>query len=365
MNTYIRGLKKYAKNTPLIFIRDLAGIFFGEKSFEKNHLLKDVNLNEWGLHQKRVAWVHQLANRRRKKLEKYIKSADAEFFYMHGYIVKENFLTESEFNALQTEIVAHSFDTREMLQGNTVTRRMSLDIKELQLTQKISGFLKQAEWNQLINFVASFKVQPMNYIQVIFSKINQDQPDPQTNFHSDTFFSSAKAWLFLTDVDESTGPFMYVPGSHRVDEKRLAWEQYKATQICTKQSTDVLSRRGSFRISREELKTFGFAEPVKFNVKANTLLIADTFGFHARGESEKPAIRAEIWAYARRNPMIPFTFGHYLALPWVKDRAVSLYWKALDMMESRQIKRSPWRKVGRKKVFDEAQITSVEDQNKV
>lgn len=69
MNTYIRGLKKYAKNTPLIFIRDLAGIFFGEKSFEKNHLLSDLKLNEWGLHQKRVAWVHQLANRRRKKLE--------------------------------------------------------------------------------------------------------------------------------------------------------------------------------------------------------------------------------------------------------------------------------------------------------
>ena len=365
MNTYIRSLKNYAKNTPLILVRDVIGILVAEKSFEKNQLLSNVKLNKWGLHQKRVALVHRLANRRRQKLEKYINSADAQFFYTHGYIVKENFLTDAEFGALEAEIAMHSFDTREMLQGNTVTRRMSLDMHELQLTKKISYFLKHAEWNHLINFVASFKVQPMNYIQVIFSKINQDQPDPQTNFHSDTFYSSAKAWLFLTDVDESTGPFMYVPGSHRADEKRLAWEQHKATQICTKQSTDVLSQRGSFRISPEELKTFGFAEPIKFNVKANTLLIADTFGFHARGESEKPAIRAEIWAYARRNPMIPFTFGHYLALPWIKDRAVGLYWQALDVMESRQIKRSPWRKVGRKKVFDEAQIRSVEDQNKI
>lgn len=364
MDTYIRVLKNYAKNRPLIFLRDIVGLVVGEKSFEKNHLLSDIELNKRGLHKKRVALVHRLAHLRRKKLEKHINAEDAAFFYTHGYIVKENFLTEAEFKALQSEIATHSFDTREMLQGNTVTRRMSLDAQQLQQTQKIAGFLQKTEWNNLISFVASFKVQPMNYIQVIFSKINQEQPDPQTNFHSDTFYSSAKAWLFLTDVDESTGPFMYVPGSHRADEKRLAWEQHKATQICTQQHTDVLSQRGSFRISPQELQDFGFATPIKFNVKANTLLIADTFGFHARGESEQSAIRAEIWAYARRNPMIPFTFGHYLALPWIKDRAVGLYWHALDILEAQKIKRSPWRKVGKLKVLDPAQITTVEKQNK-
>ncbi len=112
--------------------------------------------------------------------------------------------------------------------------------------------------------------------------------------------------------------------------------------------TTRLDSNSSTRIARFS----GFATPIKFNVKANTLLIADTFGFHARGESEQFAIRAEIWAYARRNPMIPFTFGHYLALPWIKDRAVGLYWHALEILEAQKIKRSPWRKVGKLKVLD-------------
>lgn len=361
----LKVLLKQMKSDPIMFSKDLITLLFGEKSFEKNSLLRNAQLNEWGLHLKRVKWVHKLAQKRRRTLEATISSDDAEFFYQNGYIVKENFLHIDDFSALKIEAEQHTFDTREMLQGNTVTRRMALDHHMLKNLPALSQFFTASDWNKLIDFTASFKVQPMNYIQVIFSKVNQDEPDPQTYFHSDTFYSSAKAWLFLTDVDESIGPFMYVPGSHKVDEKRLAWEKYKAMQIVNRECVDVLSNRGSFRITEEELQTFGFEQPIKFNVKANTLLIADTFGFHARGESAETAVRSEIWAYARRNPMLPFVSGHFLALPWIRARTVTLYWQALDYLESKKLKRSPWRKVGKLKAYDATRIKSKADQDSV
>lgn len=362
MTSLVIALSKQAKKNPLMFVRNVMGYAFAEKSFVKNQLLSDPILNQWGIHSKRVKVVHQLAQARRKTLEKYLKPEDVSFFYEHGYICKENYLTVADFQALHDEVMQHSFETREMLQGNTVTRRMALDTQLVANFPAISQFTQQAEWNALLNFVSSFKSQAMHYVQVIFAKVNEELPDPQTSFHSDTFYSSAKAWLFLTDVDDSTGPFMYVPGSHKADEKRLAWEQYKAVQI-SEGAADELSKRGSFRIQPEQLKLFGFAEPIKFNVKANTLLIADTFGFHARAEATNRATRIELWSYVRRNPMIPFTGGHYLALPIVKKRAVSLYWKALDVLEKKQIKRSPWRALGLLKVSDPPQIISLDHQN--
>lgn len=362
MTSLVAALSKQAKKSPMMFIRNVMGYVCAEKSFAKNELLNDPILNQWGIHSKRVKVVHQLAQARRKALEKYLHPEDVTFFYQHGYICKENYLSASDFQALHDEIMQHSFETREMLQGNTVTRRMALDSQLVQKFPEIYQFTQQQEWNALLNFVSSFKSQAMHYVQVIFAKVNEELPDPQTSFHSDTFYSSAKAWLFLTDVDDSTGPFMYVPGSHLADEKRLAWEQYKSIQI-SQGGADELSKRGSFRIQPEELKQFGFADPIKFNVKANTLLIADTFGFHARAEATTRATRIELWSYARRNPMIPFTGGHYLALPIIRNRAVTLYWKALDLLEQKQIKRSPWRALGRLKVSDPPQIISLQDQN--
>src|SRR5690554_1102486 len=35
--------------------------------------------------------------------------------------------------------------------------------------------------------------------------------DPQTVLHIDTVFHTHKVWLYLHDVDEATGPLVYVP----------------------------------------------------------------------------------------------------------------------------------------------------------
>src|ERR1700687_4657958 len=61
------------------------------------------------------------------------------------------------------------------------------------------------------------------------------------------------------------------------------------------------------RIDPGELPALGLPEPRVFAVPANTLVVADTFGFHARGPSAGRSLRVEIWAYGRRSPFVPWT----------------------------------------------------------
>ena len=74
---------------------------------------------------------------------------------------------------------------------------------------------------------------------------------------------SLKAWLFLTDVSDDQGPLTYVPGSHLLTPKRLAWEQQRSVAIS---ESDRLSQRGSLRILPEELPALDLPPPHRFAV---------------------------------------------------------------------------------------------------
>ena len=348
-------LGKILVQSPGKFIWDSMALMTQSKSFESNSILGNSKLNQLGLHRFRVQFAAKMAAQRRLKLSKFIHPADVESFQKNGFIFRENFLPADEFAQLKQELLTTPMETRETLQGDTVTRRMALDGKILKHMPVTKQFLHSDEWRNLLNYVASFKVQPISYLQVIFSHVRKAKADPQTNLHSDTFHSSAKAWLFLEDVTEDEGPFVYVPGSHQLNPARLNWEQQKSESITVK--TDAMTRRGSFRISEKEVLELGYAKPQAFTVKANTLVIADTYGFHARAKSLKPSVRIELWGYARRNPFVPWLSCDPLALPILKSNLVPWYWASLDFLEKRYQRNNPWKKVGKKCATEPAVLT--------
>jgi hypothetical protein len=144
----------------------------------------------------------------------------------------------------------------------------------------------------------------MVFLQTLFRAGGERPRDPQTRLHADTFHPTVKAWFFLTDVAEADGPFTYVPGSHRLNDARIDWERRKSIDAAG--SDDRETRQGSFRIEPAELGRLGLGAARSFPVRANTLLVADTFGFHARGESPQPSRRIEVFAYGRRTPFRPW-----------------------------------------------------------
>ena len=112
------------------------------------------------------------------------------------------------------------------------------------------------------------------------------------------------------------------------------------------------SRPGA--ISPTVLPELGLPPPQAISVPANTLVVADTFGFHARGPSARPTSRVEIWAIGRRNPFLPWTGLDPWSIAALGLRKPIFYWKSVDLLESVGLGHQRWRARGSLSAFDPA-----------
>jgi len=119
----------------------------------------------------------------------------------------------------------------------------------------------------------------------------KEAEDPETQLHSDIFFTSHKGWLYLTDVTMESGPFVYVKGSHRLSPKMLS---YVYRESCGRNG-------GSRRISQQEVADLGLEE-VALTCPKGTFVIGNTFGFHCRRRGEPGHERIALHAGLRSNP---------------------------------------------------------------
>jgi Phytanoyl-CoA dioxygenase (PhyH) len=321
-----------------------AQLLTSAKSFRDNPLLGSQRLNRLGLHRTRVRIAHALTARRRAALASLVSPEDREAFDRDGFVLHRDLLPSETFQALRTRLLAHPAATREMTQGDTVTRRIAIDDALARELPELDALLAHPAWNGLTRYVGGFDRAPWAYVQSILSQVCPGGPDPQTQLHADTFHPTMKAWFFLTDVAEDEGPFCYVPGSHRLTAQRLAWEHARSLQA--RDSPDRLTSRGSFRIDESELAALDLPPPRRFAVPANTLVVADTFGFHARGPSRGATVRIELWGYDRRNPFLPSTTDGAIAMLGLTDRRAPMYWRLLDRLEHWKLQANPWRSSG-------------------
>jgi len=115
--------------------------------------------------------------------------------------------------------------------------------------------------------------------------------DPETQMHSDIFFHTHKAWLYLTDVTAEEGPLAYVKGSHRLRTEQLRRIYQESCR----------ENQGSRRITPEEVAALGLEETPVI-CPANTLVLADVFGFHRRRKGLPGRTRWGIQVSVRNNP---------------------------------------------------------------
>jgi hypothetical protein len=323
----------------------VAALATGAKSFRDNPIIGSPSLNRAGLHVARLRLAHRMAEWRREQMASLISDEDRASFRRDGFILKRGFLPDPAYRELKQQVLSFVAPAREQLQGDAITRRIAMDAAALARLPAVRAMIESPQWRGLVCYVGSFRLEPLVYIQSIFSHACEAPPDPQTRLHADAFHPSVKAWLFLTDIDADSGPFVYVPGSHRPTHRRLAWE--RQASVTAAQNPDFQASRGSLRISAEVVRRLGFAEPKVFAVPQNTLVVADMVGFHARGVSARPSVRTEIWAYGRRNPFLPWLGFDPAAFPAIKGRAIPLHWSALDFREKLHLGRNPWTAVGR------------------
>lgn len=321
----------------------------GYKSFVDNPILGSPTLNRRGLHAARLTLAHRLAWWRRHRLARHLSPEDRAAFDRDGYVCIEGFLPDAKFQRMRNELLTADLCGREHRQGDTITRRVPIDGELIRKFTHLGALLRSPRWKGLMRYVASTGGEPLYYLQSIVTGF--DGPaDPQLQLHSDAFQPSLKAWLYLTDVAEDAAPLTYVAGSHRLTPARLQWERDKSVTV--RIEGDRLSQRGSLRIARDELPKLGLPEPTVLAVPANTLVVADTYGFHARGPARQPTVRAEIWAYRRRTPFLPWTGLDPLSLPGFALRRGRWAYRLVDWLETKGLKQQHWRPSGPKRAVD-------------
>ena len=319
-------------------------LFTEAKSFQENPIIGNVHLNRMGLHVLLARVANGLAKFRRLFLSKQISQSKQLEYGKNGFTQDFNFLNATDFEALKKEIFESIWLLREMRQGGTVTRRVFLNSGSLAVScPQLQAFIQHPNLLARLRYVAGIGGEPIFSIQAIFGEAN-DVQDPQTVPHADTFHSNAKAWFFLEDVNENDCPFAYVRGSHLLTPKRLAWE--KKQSISAKNHPIIYHARGSFTALEDDLIEMGLPVPEKMPVPANTLIVADMFGFHQRSISPNATCRVEIYATLRRNPFLPWLGLDIFSIPYFKRRSGDLSLKWLARLEKMGLGRMSWRPVG-------------------
>jgi hypothetical protein len=318
------------------------------KSFLDNPILGSRRLNQYGLHLARVKAAAFMCEWRRRRLAKRVRPEWREAFERDGFVVIHDVLAPAEFAAMRAAVFSYQGSAREMRQGDAITRRLAIDPRMLSEISPLRQLLAHKDVTALFHYVASFRSVPLHYVQTIVSNSGDYDPDPQETLHADSFHSSLKAWLFLNPVDADEGPFCYVAGSHRFTDARLAWEYRRS--LAEANAIDRLSARGSPRVSGQDLAVMCLPEPTAMAVPENTLVVADTVGFHARGAALRPGERVEIWSYLRRNPFLPWLGADLFSVPGLAERRVGWLWALRDKLEPWL--GQPWQSVGIRRPLD-------------
>jgi hypothetical protein len=301
---------------------DALGVASGAKSFRHNRVIGSPDLNRRGLHLKRVQIAERMADARRRRLVHLASAAHREMFAELGYVLVENALPDELFALVSDEIENTPFPAREMKQGNAVTRFITLSPQVLRRAPGLRRTVRDETLQGLLRYVGSSNSDPYITLHTVLTDPEKGRRDPQTAFHSDTFHPTSKCWLFLRDVEIEDGPFSYVPGSHRMTAPRLEWEYEQS--IGAVGHADPHHSGGSFRATEADIRAMGYPAPDLFPVRANTLVVADTHGFHARQPSYRKSTRVALYGSLRASPFNPFAGPDIMDLPVLRGRKAEL-----------------------------------------
>jgi len=310
------------------------------KSFKGNPFIGSRLLNLLGLHVLRVSLSHASAWFRWLLLAPLMPKSLRRAYRRDGFVLIENFIDADTVSSLVNEITGFNGGVREMTQGDTATQRILLDKGAAAHMPRTYNAATNSLLRRYLAYAGSKWSHSILYVQRIHNGFRPSHADPQKNMHSDTFHPTMKAWLFLEDVTEDKGPFTYVTGSSRLTRKRLKWEYKRSINAAKMQ--DKYSEKGSLRADTEALKEMGLPAPKGITAKAGTLVLANTNGFHGRGQAAEGASRLELWAYSRHNP---FSLLPGLPLDFVlhiKHWAMQWNWRRLDQRAERRGNQASW-----------------------
>ncbi|MBA3623480.1 MAG: phytanoyl-CoA dioxygenase family protein [Methylibium sp.] len=297
-------------------MRQLIDIVSNEKSF-KHPLIGSPRLNRLGLHSARVIGADLCSRMRRIGAGRAASDLRARL-WRDGFLVIGNLLpaalleparrefaqrlTEHETEVPSPRVASRGFGRRlpndggfDRADGGSLNRFITLDGRCPLL---LGAFAENLALRGLLRALTGVAVKPDAF--TLYQLVHGDEtvnPDPQRQWHCDTFHDTFKLWYFFEPVTVHDGPLLFAPGTHRSGGARRRWERHQVLVNGASSS--------AFRVGADDLARLSGGEaPQAVLAPANSLVLANTRGFHCRGLAPEGTVRQGLYANLR-----PHAFG--------------------------------------------------------
>ena len=219
----------------------------------------------------------------------------------NGYIIIPNFLSPIAFKQVKDEYFnASNIGLYTPIKdGSTSVERYTFSSDKWKTLPGVTNLLSD---NLLVKTLENAELENIQIGDVWFDAIHYDEPQKmassQNQLHSDTFYNTHKVWFFIEPVNLEDGALYFVPGTNKLSIKRLIFEYKKSIDF--EKLKDY-----SFRVESKDRVLIGCKEKAII-CPDNTLVIANTRGFHRRGFAKPGHSRKQIHFCIRTKT--PFSF---------------------------------------------------------
>jgi hypothetical protein len=302
MPSQLQGLERIAKRVPVV--RTLL-------SDTPDYWMGSVVENRAGLQVGRALVRHGLLAVRRKPTfdydPEYLRTIERD-----GILLIRDFLPAEQFERVSSEFerVRETMELRPYYgTGDDFTIRVAFHNlhRQPELTPCTmrylaeNRFIRQVAGHVIRRCVEKRTIEPVRY--QVLDRVERDvDDDDASRLHADIHFPTVKVFYYLGPVDEKNAPFHYAVGSHRLTLGRLVHEYNMSIRaaliragregrVCESGKT-VRGQHVRALITEEEMSRIGIREEPFVGV-ANTLVIANTMGFHRRGHFAVAGVRRE------------------------------------------------------------------------
>lgn len=222
-----------------------------------------------------------------------------EILYDQGLLLWSDFLNPDEFNHVREEAKRLYDDTEvkhtTLHHGPNHLNLVSYGTSEAERYPAIARFYEDRRFVELMSAAERRilgRADGTRHYEILVQGPGE-QNDPESDLHSDIFFHTHKAWFYLNDVGLENGPLVVVPHSQKMTLLHLR-DIYLES---------IGSNKGSRRLSKSQLERYGLLEKVVI-VPANTLVIANTHGFHCRRRGTPGSQRHALHWTTRSHPFL-------------------------------------------------------------
>lgn len=247
----------------------------------------------------RIEWARRLIiKRRRKKKEKYATALtsfakELETLERDGVVVVQDFLPANCLQEIKQYRENAAIRNPKDLKHFELRGAEYMDGMVETLLPETYGFLQQ---NAMVNILPRIYLGRNSLPQTWRLKYIRDLPnqmDQNCSNHSDTFHNTLKIWIYLDDVSAEEDTLKFWKRSHLPNE-----------EIDRFRLQELLNGNGSPRLDEDVMVKFGY-EKFDQSIKANSVIIADTHGFHFRNHCPlKTEWRPTIFVSLRCSPLI-------------------------------------------------------------